>query len=526
MRIATRLTLVLLLAVVSVMAAFAYIRTQQERTRLTTELTQEVLLLANTVKLVVEHALRDRRPQDIQELLDELVHEDNPLDRIRILDRKLETIGTASSERSALLTVPQEELEQAVAKGASTVRYLDVPGRPVVYVVLPLRGRRAAIVGALEVVHVATRVERQIAEANRDQLLRIGLLALTIALVIWTSVRINIRRPLDRLVGAALDLGRGDLQRRIESRRRDEIGQLAAALDRMAEDLQVAQDRLLAEARARLEMERQIQQEHKLAVVGRLASEVAHELGTPLNVISGRVETIRRQLGPDHPLMRQATIILQQSERIGGIIRQLLEYTRPRDSAVQSVDVAAQLARTADLLRPLAQPRGLTLHLQIPDSLPSISADPDQLQQVLLNLTTNAIDATPAGGRISLTAHAGPPVPSAADPPQVSRVRRGLTPEPCVTIGILDTGAGIPPERLEKIFEPFFSTKERGRGTGLGLPIVESIVRSHGGGIEIETADGRGTAVRLFWPCGVCGPSAPPDSPATLEAPPTAPEAS
>jgi two-component system, NtrC family, sensor kinase len=505
MRIATRLTVVLLLAVVAVMAAFAYLRTRQERERLTQELQQEVRVLAGAAKLVVEHALRDRRPQDIQELLDELVHEDNPLDRIRILDRNLEPIGSASSERAAALEVPRAELAQAIATGSETLRYLEVPGRPVVYVVLPLRGRRAAIVGALEVVHVATRVERQIAEARRESLLRLGLLGLTIALAIWISVRISIRRPLDRLVRAALALGRGDLRRRIGGSRRDEIGQLAAALDRMAEKLQAAQDRLRTEARARLELERQIQHAQQLAAVGRLASEVAHEMGTPLNVISGRAETVRRQLADDHPLARHLAIILRQADRIGGIIRQLLEYTRPRPPGVRPVEVGRLLERIAELLEPLAHPRGLTFQVQAPDPLPPVLADPDQLQQVVLNLATNAMDATPAGGRIVLTAQAGAPTPEAADAPQASRVGRGPTPEPCVTIGIADRGAGIPADRLERIFEPFFSTKEPGRGTGLGLPIVESIVRAHGGGIRIESGDGQGTTVRLLWPCGPIG---------------------
>lgn len=521
MRIATRLTLILLLAVFVVMAAFAYIRTQQERTRLTTELTEEVVLLATTVKLAVEHALRDRRPQDIQELLDELVRQDNPLDRIRILDRKLDVIGGASSDRATPLSVPPAELEQAATTGTSTVRYALAADRPVVYVVLPLRGRRAAIVGVLEVVHVATRVERQIAQANRDQMLRLGLLGLTIALAIWASVRISIRRPLVRLVSAALDLGRGDLQRRIGIRRRDEIGQLAAALDRMAEDLQAAKDRLLAEARARLELERQIQQEHKLAAVGRLASEVAHELGTPLNVISGRAETVRRQLAPDHPLERHLAIILRQAERIGGIIRQLLEYTRPRRPDIRPVEVGRLFARVIELLEPLALSRGLTLQTQVPDGLPAIQADPDQIQQVVLNLVTNAMDATPTGGRIAMTAQAGPAPGSPEDSGPALRVRRGLAPQSCVTIGVSDTGAGIPPDRLEKIFEPFFSTKERGRGTGLGLPIVESIVRSHGGGIEIETAEGYGTTVRLLWPCSQAAAPAPEPGAASPAPPPT-----
>jgi signal transduction histidine kinase len=133
-------------------------------------------------------------------------------------------------------------------------------------------------------------------------------------------------------------------------------------------------------------------------------------------------------------------------------------------------------------------------------ALPPILADADQLQQVLLNLVTNALDATPAGGDVRLTAatdESGPAPLSAVRRPRISR---GRAPQPCVTLRVDDTGCGIQPERLEKIFEPFFSTKERAGGTGLGMPIVEDIVRTHGAAIEIESAEGRGTTVWLRWP--------------------------
>jgi signal transduction histidine kinase len=499
MRIATRLTLLLLIAVALVMTGYAYLRTQQERQRVIGEMQQEVLVLANAIKLVAEHALRDRRPQDIQELLAEMVHEQNPIDRVRIYDRRLEEIAGASSEAAASTIVPREELAEVLKSGRSVVRYLDSPMRPVVYVILPLRGRRGEAVGVFEVVHLATRVQRQIVEATRENILRLSLLSLTIALVIWVAARVSIRRPLDRLVRAVLAFGRGDLGQRIPHRRRDEIGQLAAAFNHMAEELQQAQGEVTSQARARLELERQLQQEQKLAAVGRLASEVAHELGTPLNIISGRAESIRKALPIDHPLERHIAIILRQTERIAGIIRQVLDYTRPRRPSVAPVPVGPVLARLVELLEPLAQRRGVELKAEIAAGLPTILADSELLQHALMNLVTNALDATPSGGRVHLAA-TDVLGPEAETPDVRPRVRRGVDPDPCVTITVTDTGGGIPPQRLERIFEPFFSTKETGRGTGLGLPIVEDIVHAHRGSVEIASQEGRGTSVVLRWP--------------------------
>jgi signal transduction histidine kinase len=496
MRIAAKLTLLLILAVAVVMAVFGYIRARQERGRLIAESRQEVLVLASAIRLSVEHALRDRRPQDIQDLLAEMVRDPNSVDRIRIFDRTLEDISSAMTDVAATTLIPQAELEQVLKSGRTIVRYRDVPSRPAAYAILPLRTRRGAVTGVLEVVHVASRVQRQIQEANREQVLRLSLLSLTVALVMWLTVRITIRRPIGHLVRSALAIGHGDLSRRLTLHRRDEIGQLASAFNRMAESLQTAQARTTAEAQARLELERQVQQAQKLATVGRLASEVAHEVGTPLNIASGRAEVIQKGLPPDHPLSRHVVTILRQIERINGIIRQLLEYARPRRPAVRPVPVGPMLARIVELLEPLARQRQVNVETQVPDNLPPIFADPDQAQQVLLNLMTNALDATPPGGQVRLTAGQADPEISDSRP----RIERGRPEGPFLTLVVSDTGRGMPRDRLERIFEPFFSTKERRGGTGLGLSIVEDIVRSHRAAIEVQSAEGAGTTVLLRWP--------------------------
>ncbi len=133
--------------------------------------------------------------------------------------------------------------------------------------------------------------------------------------------------------------------------------------------------------------------------------------------------------------------------------------------------------------------------------LPPLLADPDQLQQVLLNLVTNALDATPPGGQVRLAA-----CPADAEAPDGRpRIQRGHAVEPFLTLVVSDTGRGMPRDQLEQIFEPFFSTKERGGGTGLGMPIVEDIVRAHRGAIEVQSAEGAGTTVLLRWPATHAG---------------------
>jgi two-component system, NtrC family, sensor histidine kinase HydH len=505
MRIATKLTILLLLAASVVLAGFGYLRMQQERHRLVEEVQQEAVVLTNAVRLVVEHAIRDRRAGDIQELLAEIVRYPSPVDRIRIFDTRLEETASTSTDSASPIGIPRADLEGTIGKGTPTVRYVDAPSHPLVYVILPLRNPEGGVIGGLAVVQAATRVERQIREVTQELAVRLSLLSLTIFLVIWLTVRVSIRRPLRTLVRAALALGRGQLTQRITLRRRDEIGQLASAFNRMAEELQVARERTHTEAEGRLDAERQLQQAQKLAALGRLASEVAHEIGTPLSIISGRTEVIQKKLPPDHPLTRHATTVLRQVERISRIIRQLLDYARPRRPALDPLAVEPVFNRVVELLEPLAGRRQVRLVAQVPGALPPVLADADQLQQVLLNLVTNALDATPAGGQVRLTAgddESGPIPPTAEGRPRISR---GRALKPCVTLQVDDTGCGIPPERLEKIFEPFFSTKERAGGTGLGMPIVEDIVRAHGAAIEIESVEGRGTTIWLRWPAATAG---------------------
>jgi len=239
--------------------------------------------------------------------------------------------------------------------------------------------------------------------------------------------------------------------------------------------------------------------------VGRLASEVAHEIGTPLNVISGRAEMIQKGLQALQALTPDVDTILRQIERISGIMRQLLEYARPRRPAIRPVAAGPIFTRTVELLEPVARQRQVRVQVQVAEGLPPVLADPDQLQQVLLNLVTNALDATPPGGLIVVSAREGTPEDEDPRP----RLTRGRAEGLHLVVGVVDTGGGMTVEQLEQVFEPFFSTKERKGGTGLGLPIVEDIVRSHGGAIEVQSAEGAGTTVLLRWPI------APPDGAAT-----------
>ena len=278
--------------------------------------------------------------------------------------------------------------------------------------------------------------------------------------------------------------------------RRDEIGHLAEEFDRKAGHLQMAHEEILRQRDERQLLEDELRQAQKLATVGMLAAEVAHEIGTPLNIISGRVEILGRMMGPEDARHRHLTVILQQTERVNGIIRALLDYARPRRPTLRAEAPKVILNQVAELILERGRRRGVRLKLDLPETLPCVLANADQLQQLFLNLLLNALDASPPGETVRVTVGPDPVLPTEG---RVGIVR-GEAAGPTLAVHILDAGKGLTAEELDHVFDPFFSTKAHGQGSGLGLPIVEQIIQAHRGEIEMLTIPGRGTEVVVHLP--------------------------
>lgn len=223
--------------------------------------------------------------------------------------------------------------------------------------------------------------------------------------------------------------------------------------------------------------EEQLLHSEKLVTAGALAAGIAHEIGTPLSVIRGHAELALAKLGREHPQSGGQRTIVEQSDYVIEMIRRLLDYVHPANSAHEPVALDQAMRDVVELLSPQAVKRGVTLEVSV-DGAPSVSADAGQLRQVLVNLVMNSIDACSSGGHVDLRAHTG---------------------GERVVIEVSDDGAGIPPESRAHVFDPFFTTKKRGQGTGLGLWVVAQLVQLHGAEIELADRE-RGTAFLLRWP--------------------------
>jgi signal transduction histidine kinase len=232
------------------------------------------------------------------------------------------------------------------------------------------------------------------------------------------------------------------------------------------------------------EMQRRLSHAERLALSGQVMAEVAHEVGTPLHSVAGHLELLRKDLPPavlTGDVERRLTVIETQVARVIEIIGRLLDATRRSPGEPTTVDLDGLARDTAELVRPGLASAKIDLEVRLEPALPPVRGRRDQLQQVILNLLMNAIDASLAGGRVELLTRARP------DQGEVE-----------VAVG--DMGPGISTADRKHIFEPFFSTKESGRGTGLGLFITAEIVREHKGRIELDSDAGRGSTFRVIFP--------------------------
>lgn len=475
-----RLILVLLLPLAFIMGLYGFLRVRQEQHQLLEEERRRTAVTAKVIQIAVENALRDRQISDIRRLLAEMANYQNEVEQIRLFDLTLTPFLTESAT-TAEQEIPEEGLRWVIRERRPLDFYQERGGQQVLSYLSPLRNRDGSIRGVIEVVH-RPGVEAKVKAARNEAILRIGLVSLVLVLLILTVVHRSVLTPIRRLMAGVRAFGAGHPEP-IPVRGRDELSRLARAFNRMAQGLEEAQRQIQAETEAKLDLARQVRQAEKLAVVGRLASELAHEIGTPLNIISGRAEYLLQTLPPEDPQAVHLGTIVTQIDRISAIIRSLLDVVRPQKPEIQATDAVALLRQVLALVEPMARKQGLRLKTAL-DPLAPIPADPNQLQQVIINLLVNAIEATPPGGTIRLAAREAAPGAEG----------------PGVEIVVADSGPGIRAEDLPRIFDPFFTTKPAGQGTGLGLAISRDIVREHGGSLRVESRQGEGTTMIIRLP--------------------------
>ncbi|HUK55359.1 MAG TPA: ATP-binding protein [Nitrospiria bacterium] len=281
----------------------------------------------------------------------------------------------------------------------------------------------------------------------------------------------SVTRPIGELVRAAVRIGQGDFNQRLDESRRDEVGVLMATFNRMSEGIVK-----LEEAQKRVE---------KLEIASQLAARVAHEIKNPLNSIGLIIDHIRDRFAPaGHPerekFMDLSTNMQREVDRLNKIVEGFLRSAKPTSLSRQPTDFNGLIDETLASIAPEVDQQQVKIYREYQGNLPKLWVDYHQLRQALLNLLINALQAMPNGGELHLS---------------TSVSNNGTE---AVAVSVRDTGCGIPPENLPQLFGPYFTTKER--GFGLGLSIVERIVQEHGGRIKVESRVGEGSVFTLLFP--------------------------
>jgi len=383
---------------------------------------------------------------------------------------------TQEVQRTTMTVPPELFAERRVLQGTrvENSQRLSVVMRPILNSPSCQRchDANAVAIGAIVVEKSLAPAEASVA-SNRNLLIVYGIVIFVlVGIVLWLLIVRLVTQPVSNVLEQMRRVQTGDLNARAAAESQDEVGELAGGFNAMVQSLDNA-TRELEESH-----QKQIQQAGKLASIGELASGIAHEIRNPLAGIGAAVEVLAEENNLNGQRVEIVAEIRQQITRLNRTLHDLLEFARLRDPEIAPCDVHGFIRPMLALVRPDAQKFHVRIEERFAADLPNISADAGQMQQALLNILLNGVQAMPSGGTLTVSTE--------------STQRNG---NDIVRIKVRDTGVGIARQHLAKIFSPFFTTKHR--GTGLGLSITRTIIEKHHGSIAVDSETGNGTTFTL-----------------------------
>jgi len=519
--LSAKLISLLVLVMMVIFALLGYLTTQLQRQHLETATLTSAERVSDVIKRSTSYYMMRNDREGLYHAIATMADEPGMV-RVRIFDRE----GRISYSSTPL------EISRAVDKNAEACYgchaqsrplskldrpdrfriYRDNSGQRVLAVITPIENRpdcsNAAchahpasqqILGVLDTHLSLARADTQLAESTRRMIAYTVLALATIACLSWVFVLWLVHEPIKRLQTGTRELMQGNLGFQIRVPSDDEAGELADSFNRMSLQLRSANEEIVAWAKTledRVEQKtRELKRAHdhvlhveKMASIGKLAAVVAHEINNPLAGILTYAKLLRKwidrgeTIGPRKQESEQCLdLIASESRRCGELVKNLLTFSRTAPMNVETTDINVVMDRCVRLVRHQLEMAGVQLQLSLSEDLPRVQCDPAQIEQVVLALIMNALDAMPRGGNLWLSTGAGE---------RTSEYQ----------ISVRDDGTGIAPEILPQIFEPFLTTKETGKGVGLGLAVSKSIVERHGGTIEVKSEFGKGTSFKVELP--------------------------
>lgn len=404
--------------------------------------------------------------------------------------------GCRAIARSEYLNTAAGEIDALVCQGnqprPEQHRSARLAGHEVLVRSEPIFSR--ADVGAIAVTYDLSEVRAFINAGNQRMLLNGGLIALCMATLALLIAR-SLGRALGTLVQAAESIAAGDLTVRVQPPNFLELGRLGQAFNQMTDSIQAAQRALLAGESRHRELQRRLWHAQALRAIGQVAASLAHEIASPLSTILGWSRLLANDPALAAASRQQAGIVAQQCERITRMVGRLMSVSRLPESARQQISLRQVAVEVAAFLQPECQARQIDLRTEFSDPIAPVFAERDACLQILINLCLNAVQVQGQGGRVvlSLCSVSGQAWGRCGDWAQIE---------------VRDAGPGIPPDRRQTLFEPFYSTRREGHG--LGLAIVHDIVQKLDGLIEVGEAPEGGACFRVLLPSGPADHVVPP----------------
>jgi two-component system NtrC family sensor kinase len=516
--LSSKLLVLLISSMAIVFGLLGYLNIQLHRKHLEQNALADAVRINSVIKRNTSYYMLRNQRDGLYHIIGDLAHESGMI-RIRIIDDQ-GRISFSSDPTEANKVVDQSlAVHDSISAGmqpyrfsarAQGVRTYGLPGgERALGVVSPIENSstcssaechahpaEVATLGVLDTDISLSTTDKSVAESTRQVLLYTILAVLGVALLTAAFVRQMLHDPLTALKEGTHRVGSGDLGYQIQIRTHGEIADLATSFNVMSCQLNQAQKEINAWTRT---LEQRVDEKtrqlsgayeemlrvERMASIGKLAAVVAHEINNPLAGILTYAKLLKKRLGRaaevDPENIGMLDLMESESRRCGEIVRNLMTFGRPTSMNCEPADLNAILDRCYRLVQHHLELKSIELHLKLAPDLPHVRCDAGQIEQVLLALVMNAIDAMSSGGNLTLATR------KTADPNEVQ-------------IEVRDDGVGMPPEILANMFEPFFTTKERGRGLGLGLAISRNIVQRHQGKIEVSSEPGRGTIFQITLP--------------------------
>jgi two-component system NtrC family sensor kinase len=517
-RLTFRLAAALCLGAAAILVAAGLWNVSLQRDHMTQLVRESADRDADVILRSTRAAMLENRPAEVLRILGTIGSQPG-IDLIRIFDKqgRIRT-STRADEIGTMVDKAAEEcfgchradrpLERL--EGVERTRiFTNGGGRRVLSVILPIRNApdcstaachvhdaSQQVLGVLDYHMSLAAVDERIEASERQMAVGLGATVGAVLVLAGFLTWFLVLRPVRELAAATERVKRGDLAALVDVAPGDELGDLATSWNQMVGELARARSDLeqwsrtleirVEEATKELDTaHRRMLVVEKMASLGKLAAVVAHEINNPLAGIATYAKLLRRRLGrqggdEDPELTKALELVESEAIRCGGIVRNLLLFSRTPGSRFVEEPLAPLLDRCAALVRHQAEMQDVTVRVECAADLPRASCDPSQVQQVLLALAMNAIEATGKGGTVTLSA-----------------ARDG---ESGVRLAVSDTGCGIAAADLPHVFEPFFTTKPEGKGVGLGLAVVYGIVQRHHGRIDVDTKPGAGTTFTVHLP--------------------------